>query len=335
MHYELAATVNLGLVPQSKWLWYARRSGQLLVGDAKRAFAISPNHPADAVPLAAERAFPRDVPIQGAGGVPTIADFARMNSHPLNLPIPDVLYDEAFAPATLRGLTFLPRDVLDRAPPDHPVWLGNLLGRLYGHTASLYMLHRPSNLVLNLLGGALQLFQQSPTGFTLVAEARTRGRQAMSFAAHPDEPLLAYVDNVGSSFAQEFSESGFGKTRKIDTWKQGGRAALFLDARTLILGGMGHLAAYGYADHTFAKRSEIAVACRDLLWNEDQQVLLVNQGMHGIAFFRVEDSGFVPCGALKPEGTVQMVAFSPDLSFLATTDQHAAEIRIFRMINGS
>lgn len=331
MDLDLLTSLNLALQPQCCWLWFSEVTSSFIVGDDKRAFAVSVSHPEEAKPLTPAPKFPRDVPIQSAGHVPTIQDYRQQYSHPLNLPIPDLLYDE-LAQHPWHGFQLLPRCAYEQLPADDPSLFGDLARTLaFGPDYGLYFLHCSSSMVLNLRSGSMQLLQQSSCGFTLLDEARTRGRKAVAFAANPSEPVLVYVDNYGSSFAHEFSSTKFGKARKIDAWEHAGRAIEFANAgRTLVVGGMGHLAAYQFDGKKFSKTHEVSVAVRDLIWVEEQGVLLVNQGMHGLSFYRLDEGRFTPWGTLKQDGPLHRVAASKNLQYLAAIEHNSPKVCVYQ-----
>ena len=326
MNFRLAASVVLDLDPRLQWLWYSGRTDSFVAGDETRSFSLPVSDPARPAPLDAGPGTARP---------------------PCNLPVPAALYEE-FAAQDRRGLRFLPAAAYEGTSGEGTSGEGTsgegtsgegtagegtsgegtagdvLRTIVFGPNYGTYVLHPASGAVLSLRAGSLQLLQQSPEGFTPVGQARTRGRAALAFAAHPEEPLIAYGDNYGGFFAQEFSAGGFGKTRQIDARGHKAGALEFIDSgRGLLIGGTGYLSAYAYESGKFSKRHEVSAAVRDFAWVPHERALVVNQGMHGVSLYRLGETGFTPWGAAVTCGAaaVDTLAVSRDLGAIAMLEK--------------
>ena len=300
MNFRLAASVVLDLDPRLQWLWYSGRTDSFVAGDETRSFSLPVSDPARPAPLDAGPGTARP---------------------PCNLPVPAALYEE-FAAQDRRGLRFLPAAAYEGTSGEGTA--GDVLRTIvFGPNYGTYVLHPASGAVLSLRAGSLQLLRRSPEGFTPVGRARTRGRAALAFAAHPEEPLIAYGDNYGGFFAQEFSAGGFGKTRGIGAHGRKAGALEFIDSgRGLLVGGTGYLSAYAYESGEFSKRHEVSAAVRDFAWVPHERALVVNQGMHGVSLYRLGETGFTPCGAVTcGAAAVDTLAVSRDLGAIAMLEK--------------
>jgi hypothetical protein len=302
MNFHLAASASLDLDPRLQWLWYSSRTGSFVVGDAARSLSLPVSDPTHPVSL---------------DGGPRVA-------RPCNLPVPAVLYEE-FAAQDWRGFRFLSAAAYERAatePAIPPV--GDLLRTIvFGPDYGTYVLHPASGAVFSLRAGSLQLLRHSSEGFTPVGQTRTRGKAALAFAAHPKEPLIVYGDNFGEFFAQQFSADGFGKTRKIDAQGRKASTLEFIDSgHALVIGGTGYLCVYAYAGGKFTKQHEMSsVAVRNFNWVPEKRVLVLNQGIHGVSLYQVDEPGFTPCGTVKYGWAVDTLAVSQDLRAIAMLEK--------------
>lgn len=316
MEFQLLTTATLPLQPQLEWIWYSERSRSFIVGDERAAFALAVGASDPPQPLRPDHA----------------SDANDAKPHPCNLPISDALYEE-FAQQPWHGFRFMERSAYDRVvdAAGHPK--GDLLRTLvfrpnYGH----YVCHPATNRVLSLQSGSMELLKRTPGGFELLDKTRTRGRAALTFGAHPSEPLLAYGDNFGTFHAHRFDPAQFGKAGKFAAKERNAARVEFVrSGEVLVLGGMGYLATYSYTGGKFSPGHEIAIPVRDFAWLNDGVTVLVNQGMHGVSAYRLGADGFQKLGAMKPEGTVKQISVSTCGQFLAATDQESATIRVFRI----
>jgi len=307
MRFDLLANTRLDLQPQLQWLWFSNKLNAFVTGDERSSFSI-----------------PLDDP-----GSPKSLD-ASWRSGACNLPIPDELLDE-FLAEPWHGFRLLSRAEYERAVDEKGNSVGDMLRTLvFGPDYGTYVLHPASGLILSLHSGQLQLLEQTTAGFKLLDQTRTRGRAALAFAAHPHESLITYGDNHGAVHAHRFEASGFASAKKIaDLQRKVSRLEFTNNGQTLLVGGLGYLAAHKCRDGKFAAAAETSISVRDFTWCESERLLLVNQGMHGIAAYGFENDAFVKLGGVQPEFAVQQIAVSDCTRFLATSGQDASKVSIY------
>jgi hypothetical protein len=313
MNFRFLALVSPPLDAHLQWLLYSERSSSFVTGDGRQAFAVSTAAPNRLVPLTRDAADPVDAPF-----------------HPCNLPIAAALQDEMSA-RPWHGFRFLDHAAYDHAIGSDGLPAGDLLRTLvfgpdYGH----YLLHPASGLVLALRAGSIELLRPSPRGFERIERTRTRGRAALAFAVHPHETLITYGDNAGDFHAQRFTADGFGKASKIAAKRRkASRLEFSPDGRRLMIGGMGYLASLTYEAGKFHPMHETAVAVRDFILLEDGGLVLINRGMHGIAAYRDDDTGFTEIGSF---GTaVREILVSTGSRYLAALAQDSASVLLYEM----
>ncbi len=306
MNFRLLAQVSPPLDAQLQWLLYSEASASFVTGDLRQAFAVATAAPNWLEPLAPA---PADAPF-----------------HPCNLPVGPALQDELTA-RPWHGFRFLDHAAYDQAIGTDGDLLRTLVfGPDYGH----YLQHPASGLVLALRAGSIELLQQKPEGFERVERTKTRGRAALAFAAHPQENLIAYGDNAGDFHVQRFAADGFGKASKIAAKRRkASRLEFSTDGRKLTIGGMGYLARLAYEAGTFQPLHEIALAVRDFILLGDDGPILVNQGMHGIAAYRGDASGFTPIGSVG--SAVREILVSTCGRFLAALAQESTSVLIYEI----
>lgn len=312
MQFELLASTSLPVQPALTWLWYSRSMDSFIVGDERSAFALPVAKPNPATPLNPPRQT-ADLPL-----------------HPCNLPIPAPLYEE-FIAEPWHGFRFLECSAYDRAVDKNGHPIGDLLRTLvfgpdYGH----YVVHPPSGLILSLRSGSMELLRRSTDGFESIDRTKTRGRAALAFVAHPTESLIVYGDNAGTFHAHRFDATGFGKATKIAARERKASRLEFVNAGgTLLIGGMGYLASYSYANDKFAPAHEVSTSVRDFTWLPETATVLVNQGLHGVTAYRYDQSGFNKLGGFKPEGAVQQIAISACGRYLAVSFQESSNLNVY------
>jgi Tol biopolymer transport system component len=87
----------------------------------------------------------------------------------------------------------------------------------------------------------------------------------------------------------------------------------------LAIGGMGYLATYSFDATNFTPLHEVSIAVRDFVWLETRDIVIVNQGVHGVAAYRYGDAGFKKLGEVKAGEQVGQLAVSPDGQYIAVT----------------
>jgi len=301
MRFTHKTTQHLGLDRALIWIIYSDRTRSFVVGDEKKAFAFPVDQPG----------APRPLPAEPATGL-------------YNLPIPGALYDE-FRQQPRHGFQFLDRKHY-AAAPDGDLLRTLVFGLNYGHP----MLHAGTGAIFALKGGSIELLDAN---FKSIEKTKTRGRAALAFAAHPIEGVIAYGDNYGAFHAQRFDASGFGKASKIAAKERNASRLEFVrDGSVLIIGGMGYLQTYSYSGGKFAPLHETSMAVRDFLWLKDGQLVLVNQGMHGIIALRYDEKGFSKIGQVMPPGAVQQMAASDDSQYVAASDQDSGVTSVYEIV---
>jgi hypothetical protein len=317
MQFKLLSTTTLPLQPQLQWLWYSDQSRGFVTGDDRAAFLLPVANPAAPTPLQPARQF----------------DASSPPRHPCNLPVPASMLDE-FLHEPWHGFRFLEASEYDHAVDEKRAPVGDLLRTLvfgpnYGH----YILHPPSGLILGLWSGSIDLLQRDEAGaFKRLDQTKTRGRAALAFSAHPSELLIAYGDNYGTFHAHRFDPTGFGKASKIAAKDRKASRLEFVRAGSMLaIGGMGYLATYSFDGGKFAPLHEVSISVRDFLWLKDGELVLVNQGLHGVAAYRHDPGGFRKLGELKPDGAaaVQHIAVSKCLRYLALCPQGQPDVSVY------
>ena len=313
MQIQLIATTRLSLDPKLTWLWYSDATKAFIVGDEKASYAVPIDNPATATSLVPERPFNNDG-----------------QSPPRNLPIPAALYAE-FAQMRWHGFRFLDASASELPveggkPPSGDLVRTLVFGPDYGH----FVLHPPTGLVLALRGGSIQLLEPSDSGFIFLDKTKTRGRAALAFAAHPTEPLIAYGDNFGDFHAHRFAGTQFARSNKIAAKERKASRIEFLqNGGLLMIGGMGYLATYRYADGKFTPLHDTSTSVRDFVVTNDGEHVYVNQGMNGLTVYRYDASGFTKLAATKPGGAIQQIAVSMDRTRVAMTFQDDPTISVY------
>jgi hypothetical protein len=301
MQFAHKTTQHLGLDRALIWIIYLDQTRSFVVGDEKKALALSVDQFGAPTPLPAEP--PSDL---------------------CNLPIPGFVYDE-FRRQPWHGFQFLDRARYAAASD------GDLLRTLvfrpdYGHP----MLHAATGAIVALKSGSIQLLDPN---FKSIDKTKTRGRAALAFAAHPTEGIIAYGDNYGTFHAHRFDASGFGKASKIASKERNASRLEFVrDGSMLMIGGMGYLQTYSYASGKFAPLHETSIAVRDFLWLKNGELVLVNSGMHGITALRYNDKGFSKIGQVMPPGAVQQMVASDDARYVAASDQDSGVISVYEIV---
>jgi hypothetical protein len=308
LQFKLLTGLSSGVDRQLQWLIYSERKQSFIVGDEKKAVAIS---------------------VPGGGTI----DVSAAASGACNLPVEVGVYEE-FIESPWHGFRFLERAAYEQAVDEKGRPVGDLLRTLvflpdYGH----YVLHPPSGLVFGLRSGSIEMLRREGDSFKSVEKTKTRGRAALAFAAHPKENLIAYGDNYGTFHVQRFEADGFGKASKIIARdRKASRLEFVKGGDLLVIGGMGYLETYSYSGGKFALVHQTEMPVRDFLWLKDGELVLVNQGMHGVAALRYDGGGFVKIGGAQPEGAMQQMTVSTCMKYLATSEQDSGRISLFEIL---
>ena len=238
---------------------------------------------------------------------------------------------EELASESWHGFRFLEPAAYELSVDGGPAIEGDLLRTLvfgpnYGH----YLLHPASGMILGLHSGSMELLQRSAAGFKSIGKTRTRGSATLAYAAHPNEMLLVYGDNAGSFHAHRFDATGFGKANKIAAKQLKASRVEFVQAgQMLVIGGMGYLSTYSYSGGKFAPLHDVSIAVRDFVWVNDGQIVLVNQGIHGVAAFGYDGNGFSKTGDVAPPGESREIAISTCGKYLAVALQEPAVLNLY------
>jgi hypothetical protein len=311
MEIKLLTTLSLPLDPQLQWLWYSRQSASFITGDERAAYAIPTSNPHAPVKLP---------PAQEA------------LSPSCNLPVTRPLYEE-FCSESWHGFKFLDVSAYQKAVDSKGQQTGDLLRTLvFGPDYGQCVLDPASGLILSLRSGSMELLERTADGLRQLDKTKTRGRAALAFAAHPTEKLIVYGDNYGTFHAHRFDETAFGRANKIaDKPRKASRVEFVSSGQVMMAGGMGYLASYSYAAGKFTPRHEISIPVRDFACVQDGELLLVNQGMHGIAAYHHDQNGITKLADTKTEEPVGQIAVSHCLRYLAATAQGSARVAIYAM----
>ncbi len=117
---------------------------------------------------------------------------------------------------------------------------------------------------------------------------RTKGRDPIARALHPEQNLLIYGTNHGELYSQTFNPDGFLKSTKVDQLPNTCYQITFSpDGRQLFVAGLGFIKFYDFTNNLFTPKMSITTAARSFALVDDYLVL--NKGMHGLDVIRVKD----------------------------------------------
>jgi hypothetical protein len=311
MQFNLLATITLPLQTQLQWLFYSNQTSSFITGDDRKAFALPVSNPRNPSALIPSRPYDDRIPPQ----------------HPCNLPIPASLYEE-LATASWHGFHFLAPAAYDLATE------GDLLRTLiFGPNYSHYLHHPSSNLILSLRSAGMELLEQSSAGFKSLSKTRTRGSATLAFAAHPSETLIVYGDNAGNFHAHKFDSTAFGKASKIAAkQRKASRVEFTQDGQRLFIGGMGYLASYSYSGGKFTSLHDVSIPVADFCLAKDGNLILVNQGLHGVCAYQYDSNGFVKISALETPGATPQISLSICSGYLTVLTQDSASCNLYEIM---
>jgi len=86
----------------------------------------------------------------------------------------------------------------------------------------------------------------------------------------------------------------------------------------LFVGGMGYLNLYTRTNGKYVKSISLETALRDFIYNERQQVILANRGLHGLELIRRGRSAFQVVGSVQTRKPVESLAVAPEFDHCAT-----------------
>jgi hypothetical protein len=208
---------------------------------------------------------------------------------------------------------------------------GDLLRTIvFGPNYGLHLCHPASEIVLATKSGSIELLTKSNGVLARRDKTKTSGKAALCFAAHPTETLLAYGDNYGAFHLHRFDANGFGKASKLAEKERKASAVEFAQrGERIIIGGMGYLSAFAYADGKATLLHETSTSVRDFALLGDGQHIAVNQGLHGIALYSFSDNGFEKLADATAGGPVNQIGVSDDGKFVAVTRQDRSDVSVF------
>jgi hypothetical protein len=300
VQFRQIGTVSLATQGQLLWLWHSKQTASFIVGDDRQTFAIPVSGPVRVSPLNAAKEYENQIPPR----------------HPCNLPVPAELCEE-IAATNWRGFRFLDCAACKKFGS------GDLLRTLvfgpdYGHP----LIHPASGMVLSFRKGAMELFAREGDGFKLIGKTKPKGKATLAYAAHPSESMIAYGDNAGTFHAHRFDQTGFGKAFKIAAKERNASRVEFAQSgKLLIAGGMGYLATFNYDGKKFEPLHDVSTSVRDFVCGDDAKLILVNQGMHGVAAYRDGPEGLTKVGALATGSPVNRICVSDCMGYLAVASQ--------------
>lgn len=290
----------LPLNSTTHWIRYAPLAGVFVVGDAQAAWTVSPD---------------------GSMPVPITC-----GAHPLTLPLSDALRSDVLS-LGWNGFRFPSMTTLVDATTHEPV-VGDLLRHFvflpdYGQLVE----HPATGAWLALRCG--RIARVAPDGsFTLPAETRTRGKGALTFAAHPTEPLLFYGDSAGDFVQHALTADGFGKAVTLAKLERKASACLVrANGSRVLLGGMGYLQQVPVGAKPGVHCGQYATTVRSLHAVDDRRVL-VNAGMQGLAMVSCTDESLAVEARADLEAPVHQMAVTPDQRTVAVVHQGSGTVTL-------
>lgn len=212
---------------------------------------------------------------------------------------------------TVNGFKSLPRDEQDRftqsqmykSTRDIPV-------ACYAHDEAL----------LFFSGKSVALLEWEDERLVELKRIKTKGREPIRRALHPQRNLLLYGTNHGELYSQTFDQDRFLKSTKVDQLPNTCYQITFSpDGQRMFVAGLGFVKSYDFNGDAFTPNASITTAVRSFELVEEYLVL--NKGMHGLDVIRIKD---------KPEKVISL-----DPPFMIDQMYYLAPQRVFLLISGS
>jgi|GEM_PF-3496097 len=219
----------------------------------------------------------------------------------------DSVYDETRQLAT--GFRLLPKEDYQRMEASD----------LYKKASTLPLLYEAHHGTwIAFAGKKISVIKWEEGHASEYAIMKTKGKDPICRALHPQQNLIVYGTNHGELFAQPFDQNGFGKTIKISELPNTCYQIAFSgDGKRLFVGGLGYIKMFEYDSKSFTEMASISSALRSFELVENYLVL--NKGMHGIDVIEVSDK-LQRIGSMDlPFSIDKMLCLAPQRTFLLTS----------------
>lgn len=149
---------------------------------------------------------------------------------------------------------------------------------------------------------------------------RTKGKEPIARALHPQQNLLVYGTNYGELYSQTFDGERFLKVSRVDQLPNTCYQITFSpDGNRLFVAGLGFVKSFDFNGVAFTPNMSMTTATRSFELVDD--FLVLNKGMHGLDVIRIKD---------KPERVTSM-----DLPFAIDKMYYLGPQKVFLLTSGS
>lgn len=176
------------------------------------------------------------------------------------------------------------------------------------------------NALLFFSGKNIALLKWEGEALIELKKTKTKGRDPITRALHPQQNILLYVTNQGELYSQTFDRDQFLKSTKVDQLPNTCYQITFSpDGQRMFVAGLGFVKSYDFDGNVFTPNMSFTTAVRSFELVEDYLVL--NKGMHGLDVIRIKD---------KPERVSSL-----DLSFSIDKMFYLASQKVFLLTSNT
>lgn len=172
--------------------------------------------------------------------------------------------------------------------------------------------------ILSFAGKKITILKVDEQNVCESAITKTKGKELVREALHPQQNLIVYGTNHGELFGQPFDQDKLGKTIKIDQLPNTCYQITFNgDGNKMFVGGLGYIRVFDYDGKVFTENVSISSAVRSFELVDDYIVL--NKGMHGIDVIKVGEKLQRVSSLDVPFPIDKMLYLAPQKTFLLTS----------------
>jgi hypothetical protein len=172
--------------------------------------------------------------------------------------------------------------------------------------------------ILSFAGKKISILKMQGENVVEYTRTKTKGKDMIHQALHPQQSLIVYGTNHGELFALPFEYDQFGRTVKISQLPNTCYQITFTaDGKRMFVGGLGYVKVFDYDGKVFTENASISSALRSFELVEDHLVL--NKGMHGIDVIKVTDKLQRVSSLDLPFSIDKMFCLVPQKTFLLTS----------------